>query len=274
MARDNKKKVERQTKIRSLLIARQHMSIPELCQEFECSEATIRIDLTEMERNGLAKRVYGGVMSTGNASFNVGMPARFTAFQEEKIAICEHVVKKYLTHGQTIIIDAGTTCIELARLVSALPYRLTVLTNSLPAANAILANENHILHLAGGCYDPAVGSFHDQATIDFLNQIHADIFFMCPSGVSKDAGFASPDLGEAVTKQAMIKKAARVIVLADHSKLNRSGFRHICGLDEVEVLVTDRNASRQELATLEEGGCIVEIATERMSEEPSTGPKS
>ena len=260
MAFDATKREKRGKSILALLAVRQHAGIPELCRELGCSESTLRNDLRDMERHGLVKRVYGGVVPTGNSGQMLGMADRFPAFHREKLAIARHVVGKYVVPGQTMFLDAGTTCAELARLVAELPFRVNVLTNSLDAAHAIAAVDRHVLHLAGGRYDAMHGSFHDHDAMRYLETVHADVFFLCPAGVSVDAGFAGPDRAETELKRMMMRRARRVIALADHSKLNKTGFYSVCALADAEALVTDSHANPDEVKLLKDAGCLCELA--------------
>jgi len=248
------KKEQRHQNICNLLIERDHLSVPELCAILNCSEATIRNDLRELEDNSMVKRIYGGVIPTGNTPHKVPYPTRQFLHNDEKDVIADYVVKNILQPNQTIILDAGTTTISLATRISELPFSLTILTNSLPCAYIISQKSNHRLHIAGGSYDYEVGSCHDQQTIDYFNLLHADIFFLCPTGISIGAGFAVPDHGGAEVKRAMIRQASNVIALADHSKFNKTGLHIICGLTEVDCVVTDHNITADDVGKFQNAG--------------------
>lgn len=257
---EGSKREERQLKIRSLLVTRDYMTIPELCKDLGCSEATARNDLAEMEQRGLVKRVYGGVMCNGNTSFNAGIPMRLSAFIEEKEAICRYAMQNIISPGQTIILDAGTTCTELARQIADLPYRLIVMTNSLTASIELTKNNQHILHLAAGLYDHAVGSFHSSETFEYLGRANADVFFLCPNGISKEVGLSVPDQSEAEIKKIFKKSSRRTICLADHSKLDKMGFCSVCQLSEVDLIVTDERANPETVKKLIDAGAKIEVA--------------
>lgn len=254
------KKEQRHQNICNLLIERDHLSVPELCSILNCSEATIRNDLRELEDNSMVKRIYGGVIPTGNTPHKVPYPTRQFLHNDEKNAIAHYVVEKILQAGQTIILDAGTTTISLATRIAELPYSLTILTNSLPCAYIISQKSTHKLHIAGGSYDYEVGSCHDQQTIDCFNLLHADIFFLCPTGISTSAGFAVPDHGGADVKRAMMKQASSVIALADHSKFNKTGLHIICGLSDVDYVVTDENINTDDIGKLQNAGLKIVTA--------------
>lgn len=260
MPKDGRNREARRKDIQRLLLQRRHMTIPEICETLHCSEATVRNDLGAMEREGLLQRVYGGAMATGNTALKTGMAERIPAFHAEKTTICAYAAAKYVTPGLTIVLDTGSTALELAKLVAQLSYRVNVLTNSLPAAHLISRSERHILHLAGGGYDPVAGGFQDQHAFAYMESLRAEVFFMCPSGVSREAGFAVPDRREAEIKQLLMRRSNRVIAIADHSKLNKSSFYSVCPLERVDALVTDDGADAATIAALTEAGCRCEIA--------------
>ncbi len=234
----NKKELRHQ-KICNLLVATEHLSVPQLCAELNCSEATVRNDLRELESNGMVKRVYGGVISTGNTPHKVSLPNRGNAHQTEKEAIARYVVDHVLQPNQTIILDAGTTTLELAALLAEIDYPLTIATNSLPCAAILSQNPNLKLYIAGGFYDHEVGSCHDIQTINSLNLLHMDIYFLCLTGISAETGFTVPDLGGADVKRAMMQHASHVIALADHSKFNKTGLHIVCGIHDLDCVITD-----------------------------------
>lgn len=248
------KKEQRHQRICNLLMERDHLSVPELCSILNCSEATIRNDLRELEEHSMVKRIYGGVIPTGNTPHKVPYPNRQGLHNAEKDAIARYVIDHVLQPNQTIILDAGTTTIALAARIAQLPFPLTILTSSLPCAYIISQTDRHRLHIAGGAYNYEVGSCHDQQTIDYFSLLHADLFFLCLTGISTDAGFAVPGHGGAEIKRAMIKQAGRVIALADHSKFNKTGLHIICGLSDVEYVVTDENLSDGDMEKYQNAG--------------------
>lgn len=123
------KKEQRHQDICNLLIERDHVSVPELCILLNCSEATIRNDLRELEENSMVKRIYGGVIPTGNTPHKVPYPDRQFLHNDEKDVIADYVVENILQPNQTIILDAGTTTVSLATRIAGLPFPLTILTN-------------------------------------------------------------------------------------------------------------------------------------------------
>lgn len=268
------KKEQRHQNICHLLMERDHLSVPELCSILGCSEATIRNDLRELEENSMVKRIYGGVIPTGNTSHKVSYPNRQFLHSNEKEAIAKYVVENILQPNQTIILDAGTTTISLATQISELPYSLTVLTNSLPCAYIIAQSAHHRLHIAGGAYDREAGSCHDQQTIDYFSMLHADIFFLCLTGISTAAGCTVLNYGSAEVKRAMLRQAGKVIALADHSKFNTTGLCIVCGLGDVDYALTDDMISSDDVGKFQKAGLRIVSAPMREKDLPLNQPPS
>lgn len=251
-------KVEiRHKKICNLLSSTDHLSIPQLRTELKCSEATVRNDLRELEQKGMVKRVYGGVISTGNTLHEVPLVTRKILYQESKEKIASYVIKNILKPHQTIILDAGTTTLALATNIAQSQLPLTVATNSIPCVSILAKNPEIKIYIAGGVYDSKVGSCHDLQTINSFNLLYTDIFFLCPTGISVDTGFTVPDQGGADVKRAMMKRASKTIVLADQSKFDKTGLHVISRLHEVEYVITDNQLPNEMITKFKNAGLII-----------------
>lgn len=251
----------RQEKIRNLLLINDYLSIGDFCKMLECSEATIRNDLRYLEEKGLIKRTYGGAVATGNTGLNSTLTFRSTAFKEEKEAIADYVVNEILENGQTIILDTGTTNVELAQKIIEKSLELTVITNSFAAASVLTKSTNINLYLASGNYDHTTSSFHDDMTRKVLETLRADIYFMSLNGISVEAGCTVPGPEEAITKQIMIKSSKRCIPILDHTKLGKIGLKVICDLKEVDMLITDEKANEEEVSSIKKTGIeVIKVA--------------
>ncbi len=251
----SKSKTElRHERIRGMLIANDLVTVSEFCRELGCSTATIRNDLRHLEENGLLKRSHGGAIATGKTAINSDMNMRSIAFRAEKIRIADYVVSNILNDGQTIILDAGSTCNELAYKIMDSDIELTVITNSLSAAS-LLSKSNRIkLYMAGGCFDQNSESFHDDFALPIFTSMRADICFISVNGVSLDAGLTISGHEESSVKKAMLNSAQRRIALADHSKIGKIGLKVICSLDEINEIICDTNDNNKEISGIKTAG--------------------
>ena len=254
------KKETRHRKIQVLLLDSEMMRIQELCQELNCSEATVRNDLRELESKRLVKRTFGGALSTGNTYESPNLSEHLNLHKREKNAIAHYVVHEILEDGQTIFLDIGTTCLILAQHIARSNLKIDVVTNSLHTAMALVNNENINLHLPGGTYNRVRDTFDVSATLNYYRDIHADYFIMTFNGISLEAGFTVPNPNFAAVKEILIQQSRSTIALADHSKVDKLAFRKVCGLSDVAMLVIDDNCSESEREYLERSQLDVRYA--------------
>jgi len=240
------KKEARHRRIQVLLIDSSMLRVQELCDALDCSEATIRNDLRELEEKGLVKRTFGGALSTGNTYGSTDLTVHQKLHSREKNAIARYVVSNILENGQTIILDIGTTTLMLAQCIARSSLHLNVVTNSLVAANILIHNEKIDLHLPGGTYSRFLDTFDVSATLDYYHNIHADYFFMSTNGISLEAGFTVPHQNLAAVKSVLIKQSRKTIALSDHSKINKSAFRKVCDFSDVDMLIVDDACSESD----------------------------
>ena len=234
----------RQKKILQYLEQVEQASLPELRQLLGCSETTVRNDLRTLEQHGMLRRTFGGAIRVEETTplwLNISM--REKAHVAEKREIAAYVADHLLRPNMTLVLDAGTTCAVLAQEIAKRRIRLTVLTNSLHAAIALAPALDVVeLYLLGGVYNPVSGSMYDEFQLEAFRHLRADAFFMGADGVSADAGFTITGLSgfaESLGKRTMIEVSAKTYVLLDHSKFGRNAMKLVCGIQDVDGIVTD-----------------------------------
>ncbi len=260
MQKEKSKTEIRHEKIRGMLIANDLVTVAEFCQALDCSEATIRNDLRYLEELGLLKRSFGGAVANGKTALYSNMNMRSVAYRKEKESIAAYIVKHILSSGQTIILDSGSTAVEIAKKILESSLELTVLTNSFAAASLLTNSDKIKLYMASGCYDERSASFHDELSQALFETMRADICFLGVNGVSHEAGFTISGHEEASIKQAMIRCSQKCIVPADTSKLGKIGLKIICSLTDVDTLICDTDNGDGELDLLKSAGLNVVFA--------------
>lgn len=243
---------DRHHSILALLSARGQVSNDLLMQELQVSRETIRRDILELEASGQLKRVHGGVIAAEvppEPPFRIRM--RSSAAEKQRIGVA---AAKLIKPGMMCAIDTGTTTLAFAAALAGVPD-ISVVTNSLDVATTIRgAQPNAEIILLGGQMDTDVpGTFGEQA-ISSMQQFVPDVAILSPVAISSERGATSYALAEAELGRAMIDRATRVILLADHAKIGAMSRVRLCGCDEVDVLVTDRDAPAEELAALQTKG--------------------
>ena len=244
----------RRLEIKNRLAANGMVTLGELCQALNCSESTIRSDLVLLEERGELRRTYGGAVPADVNTFGRDLEANYNLYAEEKRQLAEYIADQIILPGDAIIIDSGTTGVELARAVVQSRKSIRVITNNLPAA-AILAKSDEVeLYMSGGMYDHRSGSFDN---LDYMRTMRANYFFLGATGVASESGFTLLNANGAANKRVMLELAAKTIAVLDHSKLNVVGLKLVCRLDEVDSIITDSGASPEAVGKLTDAGARV-----------------
>lgn len=213
--------------------------VSDLVRRLAVSDMTVRRDLDALAGRGLLEKVHGG--ATLPEARSVEEPtfgARSSRQSAEKEAIAR-TAAGLVSSGAAIAISAGTTTCALARELAPISG-LTIVTNSLPVADALMAVDmaDRTVVLTGGeCTTSRalVGT----VAVAALRALHVDVVFMGVHGLDSDAGLTTPNMLEAETNRAMIAAGRRLVVVADHSKWGIIGLSRFARLEDTHLVVTD-----------------------------------
>ncbi len=230
----------------------------DLAVALQVSEATIRQDLERLENEGQITREHGGAyLNTVPAQVGT-MTLHHQENMEEKRrigALAADLVKD----GETIILDAGTTTTEIAlRLVNR--RNLTVITNALNIAIILGAVPGNAVHMPGGQFKAPTLSLSGDKSVDYFRSIFAGKLFLATAGVALDAGLTYPSFADLQLKEAMIRAASRVYLVADSSKINKSSFTRLGSLELIHSFVTDSGIAEADAIAFRNRGIEVLIA--------------
>ncbi|GLS23670.1 DeoR family transcriptional regulator [Labrys miyagiensis] len=204
-------------------------------QELQLSEDTIRRDLRDLAGEGLLQRVHGGALPASPAMADLA--ARREVSPEGKVAI-GRAAARLVRPGQVVLLDGGTTALQLARHL-AHGLEATIVTHS-PTVALELANHPGIaVELIGGRLFRhsmvAVGA----AAAEAIARIRADLFFLGVTGIHPELGLTTGDAEEAAIKRALSRQAAETIVLASREKLGAASPFQIAPLSEASAMVVE-----------------------------------
>jgi DeoR family transcriptional regulator, ulaG and ulaABCDEF operon transcriptional repressor len=243
------------------------ISYRELEARLDASPATIRRDLTRLEETGRILRVRGGAkrisddaparpdnaLHLAGATFDqaIGLhPAAKQAIGRAAAALCEP--------GEGIMIDGGTTTLQMCPHLAGLDCQ--VLTNSLHIVNALLPQPGTRLLLPSGTVFREQNIILAPAGEDSMPQFHAPKLFMGAAAVGP-RGVMQHDVILVAAERRLIDRAEQVVLLVDSSKFGAtSSGAIVCGLDEVDVLVTDAGIGAETRALLAAAGVRIIIA--------------
>ena len=209
----------------------------ELSSELGVSVVTIRQDLEALHVQGLAQQTYGGAIYRSESSVDSTFDSREQEHSEAKRRIGEAAVR-FIEPGETIILDAGSTTLEIAR---ALPENadLTVVTCALNVALAATTKPGVNVILCGGRLNPRTLSVTGQQAERALAEVCADRLFLATYGVDLQKGLAERTFEGAQTKRALIAAAREVVLVCDSSKFGARAPVLISPLEVISRIVTD-----------------------------------
>jgi DeoR/GlpR family transcriptional regulator of sugar metabolism len=228
---------ERRRIILQLLDEYNTVSVADLVARFGVSEMTVRRDLDALEKQGVLQRVHGGAISARSRGYEPPFLNRSLVHQEEKRRIAAKAAT-FVQDGDSLALDVGTTTLELARQLQA-RHNLTVITPSFRIAGVLAENPHSRVILTGGILRPGELSLIGRMAEDAFRHYFVDKLFLGVGGIDLDAGLTEYNIEDAQVKQAMIRSAREVIVLADASKFGRVAFAAVAALDNVTRIITD-----------------------------------
>jgi DeoR/GlpR family transcriptional regulator of sugar metabolism len=224
--------------------------VAELATRFDVSEMTIRRDLVLLERKGLLQRIHGGAVSSRGRSYEPPFMVRGGKNVDEKRRIAAAAAALVAT-GDSIILDVGTTTLEIAR--NLLDKRnITVITPSLHIANLLTDQPGIRLILTGGIVRNGELSLTGNLAVEAFRGFFVDKLFLGVGGIDFQAGLTEFNVEDSEVKKAMLRSAKETILVADASKFGRVAFAAIGPLGAVRRIVTDRSIDPVILARLNE----------------------
>lgn len=229
-----------------------------LAERFGVSEMTIRRDLQELASRGLVQRVRGGAMQLGGVRDEPPFDQSTGERSEEKVRI-GRAAAELVKPGHTVIIDIGTTALQVARHLHGRPG-LTVVTNNLAVYEELAADEAVDLLLLGGLVRRNYRSVGGLLTQEALGRIRADLAFIGISGIDHDLTLLDTTIEEIPVKRAIIAASNQVVLLADGAKFWGSGLSRVANIDVISTLITTEDAPAGRLGELRERGIEVRTA--------------
>jgi DeoR family transcriptional regulator, fructose operon transcriptional repressor len=257
---------QRRNRLLEFVRERRFAALPELAEALDVSESTIRRDLEQLESQGCAQRIHGGVLYTGTSPMIPHFEEAQTHDWSLKKAVAAKAVQ-LIEDRDTILLDGGSTTYEVARLL--LGRSLNVVTNSLPVANLFASDTKSDLVFLGGNICPRSGVARGPYTDQMLALVRVRKTIFSVAGIDEE-GFYNNDLLLVETERAMMGAADEVIVVADSTKIGRRSLTHLCPLNNVQHLVVDEGIDDESRKKIESAGVKLHIASPTDHFPPST----
>lgn len=250
------KKTERRRQILLELKLRPHVRISDLANKFNVSAETLRRDLDTLAVDGLLNRAHGGASAPSQGHYP-DLQTRTTARVEERERI-GRCAAELVQDGETVMIDSGSTTIQMAKALAYLGTNCTVITNSIPVAMTIGHGVSQVL-LCPGEYLPAESAVVGTETLEFLDRFQVDHCMIGASGLS-DNGPSETVRGFAAVKRTMIRRSQKRHLLIDADKFGRKSLAQFATLDDLTTIVLDRRPEVSLLGAINESGVEIMLA--------------
>jgi DeoR/GlpR family transcriptional regulator of sugar metabolism len=250
--------VERQRALLDLIERDKRISVPEICQAFSISEATARRDLETLAKEGKIQRVRGGAIKTEQS------PPELPILQSENEQAGDkdsigRAAAELIEPGDTVFLGSGTTVLATARHLHNC-QDLTVLTNSLPIINLLIGCTGMNLIVLGGMLRNSELSFIGHITEKALSEVRADKVILGARAISPEHGITNDYMPETLTDRAIIKISQKVILVADHTKFGSVSTAFLAPVEDIHVIVTDKNTDQEYIHLFREKGIEVIVA--------------
>ena len=230
--------------------------VAQLSERLGATQATIRNDLDALAMDGQLDRIQGGAVrrvKPGEGWGGTPMPVG-----QGRRAIAEAVLR-HISDGDTLFINSGTTTMAVAEVLS-LRKNLNIVTNSLAVANYLAHQADMRLILLGGELNANYGFTYGGDALEQLNRYQPQWSILSVDGVHPEHGITTYHADEAMIDRTMIARAQKTIIVADHRKIGRVGFSHICGVSEGQILVTDSGCEKAVVEKIQNTGAEVHVA--------------
>lgn len=234
---------ERQQEIIRMLSENGAIKVNKVSKVFGVTEETIRRDLEKLEVEKKLKRTHGGaIIAESKNDDDIPFKERKVLMTSEKHSIAKEAAKLVEEHD-VIFLDAGSTALYLAK---ALPnISIKVLTNSLLVAFELNKKSNIEIILTGGNLIQNSFSLIGPATILSLKNYYVNKMFFSCKGFDASWGISDSNEQQAAVKRTVIERAEKVILMADHSKINKKSFVNIDSFDAVDIIIVDSHVSKE-----------------------------
>lgn len=236
----------RRDKIIEIINKKKNISVKDLSTKLGFAESTIRSDLNILDKQGVIKRIHGGASSMEkNDDFDYKkFENRLNTEREEKVYIA-HKAIKLIKNDEVLVLDASTTCFELAQLLANTDFRLTILTNGIKVAEVLKNNPNITIILIGGILARNSYAIEGDFGVDILDKFNIHKAFISAHAINIENGMTDFNVFEVKLKQKFIEKSDLIYALIDSTKFDQKSASTICDLSHIDLLITDHGLTQE-----------------------------
>ena len=231
---------DREERILEYLTKNKSASIGELCGVLFVSEPTMRRDLATLAQKGKVIRTYGGASFRGEPCENLPLSFREREHFEEKSAIGRKCLE-LIEDGDTVMVDASSTASALLSHIGS-KNSIVVITNNAKAPEA-LSGTSVKTFVTGGELAPNTYAYVGSYAEDFLRSFNADICFFSIRTLTEDGLLTDNAVAENAIRRVMLSRSRKKVLMMDSQKIGMACINTLCSLDDVDVVVCERDIS-------------------------------
>ena len=235
------RKRDRQQKILDEFRVSPTVRLGDLADHYDVTKETIRRDIDELSDKGLLSRTYGGAVASF-MNYEPGLRERTRVNPEGRRRMAEFAAG-LIADCSVVMLDTGATMMHVCeRLAGSVPrsgdVELTAITNSLRNAMVLGSNPSIRVLVCPGNYNDAENAAFGPQTVEFISRFNADAVLMSAGGIH-GADVTDANSEAVAVKQAMLRQTGRAVLVMEKRKFNLPQFERVCGLEQIDDLVTD-----------------------------------
>jgi DeoR/GlpR family transcriptional regulator of sugar metabolism len=247
--------IERRNEILTKLSTDGKVLVADLAKEFDVTEETIRRDLEKLDNDGLARKTYGGAVK--NENFNIDLPfhVRKQTNVESKKRIAA-LIGDMINDGDYIMLDSSTTALCVIKSILH-KKNITLITNSIEILIELCNKPEWNILSTGGMLKEGGLSLVGYQAEKMISGFHVDLAICSCKGIDEFNGITDSNERDAEIKKAFFKSANHRLLAVDSSKFDRASFVKVCGINEVDTIVTEEKPSEIWLERLKQNNVKV-----------------
>ncbi len=248
---------ERRQAILRLLQEQGRVMVAELSERFGVSEVTVRSDLQALAHQGKIIRTHGGAVPAPLDMEDINLERRKLQHIREKNAIGAAAAET-IEEGDAVFLDSSSTALAIARNLKRKRF-VTVLTSSLAVAQELLDAPGVTVVLSGGVLQRETASLVDVDGLKYFDKFNIRKGFFGAHGLAVPEGLTDISADVAAVKRELVRRCREVVAVLDASKLGRIGLATFAALEDVDLVLTDRNAPPEQVQRIRQAGIEVRL---------------
>ena len=249
---------ERQYKIYEMIQKEGAVTAAKLMALFGVSIETVRRDLLVLEQSGKLMRVHGGAVAKAGMKAYPDLQQRTREYRAEKYRLSREAAR-FISEGDMISIDAGSTAVAFAEVLKETFHKLTVVTHSKDVFELLCDHRDFSVILCGGHYLREDNAFYGELTLNMLRSLHTQKAFVFPSAVSIEYGICDFQQELYPIQKQLLRSADQVYILADSSKFEKTGLLKLDAMTPEYIYITDAALPQEAVSLYRENGLTVHL---------------